>query len=80
MPLKSRGGWSWIEVLLWLAIIGIIASFVLRIVFGRELREVESNLFGHFSIGSGLEVAIRICIAVAAISLLVVRSKKSKRN
>ena len=71
---------SWIEVLIWIAILGIIASFVLRIIYGQQTREVEAKVFARFGIGNELQLVIRICIGFVAVALLVYRSRKSKRS
>ena len=71
-PLKGKHGIAFIEILLSLATLLIIGSFILRILFAREIVEWEDGIyrligidpyFARFVIGTGALILI-ITVAV----------------
>lgn len=70
-------GFALIELLLLTAIIILVATFVLRIVFASALREWDNNLFA--SLGIHPDVGRTIC-GVAALVFVVWLASKKKRH
>jgi heme/copper-type cytochrome/quinol oxidase subunit 2 len=70
----------WIEILLLGGILLIIASFVLRIVYGQQMREAEERFVTSFGINDGIYFAIKIILAVFAIFYFAKRYRKSKKD
>jgi hypothetical protein len=70
----------WIEILLLGGILLIIASFVLRIVYGQQMREAEERFVASLGISGGVYFAIKIVLAVFAIFYFAKRYGKSKED
>ncbi|HEY5232148.1 MAG TPA: hypothetical protein VIK35_01260 [Verrucomicrobiae bacterium] len=70
----------WIEILLLLGIVLIIASFVLRIIYGQQMREAEDRFVASLGINDGVCFTIEIVLAVFAIFYFAKRCGKSKKD
>jgi hypothetical protein len=70
----------WIEILLLLGIVLIIASFVLRIVYGQQMREAEERFVSRLGISDGVYFTIKIILAVFAVVYFGIRYGKSKKD
>ncbi len=70
----------WIEMLLLVGIVLIIVSFVLRIVYGHQMREAEERFVVSLGISDGIYLVIKIVFAIFAIFYFVKRYRKSKKD
>jgi F0F1-type ATP synthase assembly protein I len=70
----------WIEIFLLGGILLIIASFVLRIVYGQQMREAEEHLVARLGISEGVYFISKMVLAVFAIIYFGIRYGKSKKD
>ena len=70
----------WIEILLLLGIVLIIASFVLRIVYGQQMREAEERIVASLGISDGVYFASKIILAILTIFYFGKRYGKFKKD
>ena len=70
----------WIEILLWVGIVLVIASFVLRIVYGQQMREAEDRFVASLGISDGVYFVIKIILAISAIFYFAKCYGKSKKD
>jgi hypothetical protein len=78
--MRTKSAFTWIEVFLLIIIFAIVASFVLRFLFAREIREAEDRFFGSLGIGNDFQFVFKMCVAIAAFALMAVRSRNSKKS
>jgi hypothetical protein len=75
--ISRRNGFTLVDVLLILAFVGIVASFILRIIFASELHELEDHFWRLLGIEPGLA---RFVVGSAVISLWIwMYTKRRKR-
>ena len=70
----------WIEILLWVGIVLIIASFVLRIVYGQQMREAEDRFVASLGISDGVYFAVKLILAIFAVLYFAKRYWISKKD
>ena len=78
MSLKRQT--RWIEILLLAGIVLTIASVVLRIVYGQQMREAEKRFVASLGISDGVYLVIKIILAIFAIFYFTKHYWKSKKG
>ena len=70
----------WVEVLLYVAILSIIGTFVARIVFGRQLIAAEDRFVASLGISPDVHFILKIVFAILGLCYLFSRHGPFRRS
>ncbi len=80
MRVTKQSGFTLIEVLIVLSILGIIASYVLRVFYGDEMRQAEISFFDALGISEAFRNLIYTGLVFCVFYSYYLRSKREAKE